>query len=241
MGNRDINKMRFTSEYTNEELANLSPETPPAFWVPESWQRWWEGHGRAGGEVDGWCGHEFVWGKHDGNKVSSMWFIHDFWTSKHLEWLQPCVAVFFSTGSLRDTKHQESTRSHFPVRFFAQLFVSRYSSLQSFLPAWMRTLELGMERTKDGKWIKKITQLQTTISYVTWESEWFAADLFQQGILNVSNQLYLWKEMTYGVVFFGRKSRITRRPKAGGSLKNSGQLCRHFSFRKINAPRPGSS
>eukprot|EP00434_Breviolum_minutum_P023232 symbB.v1.2.020490.t1/scaffold1730.1/size104407/3 len=35
MGNRDINKMRFTSEYTNEELANLSPETPPAFWVPE--------------------------------------------------------------------------------------------------------------------------------------------------------------------------------------------------------------
>lgn len=35
MGNRDINKMRLTSEYTDQELALLSPESPAAYWVPE--------------------------------------------------------------------------------------------------------------------------------------------------------------------------------------------------------------
>ena len=39
MGNRDINKMRFTSEYTDQELAKLSPESPAAYWVPETWKK----------------------------------------------------------------------------------------------------------------------------------------------------------------------------------------------------------
>lgn len=36
MGNRDINKMRFSSEITAEEVHRLSPSSPAAFWVPEN-------------------------------------------------------------------------------------------------------------------------------------------------------------------------------------------------------------
>ncbi|CAE7268229.1 unnamed protein product [Symbiodinium natans] len=35
LGNRDINKMRYTSEFTDEEVRQVSPETPGAYWVPE--------------------------------------------------------------------------------------------------------------------------------------------------------------------------------------------------------------
>ena len=45
MGNRDINKMRLTSEYTDQELALLSPESPAAYWVPEA-RLAYEGHYR---------------------------------------------------------------------------------------------------------------------------------------------------------------------------------------------------
>lgn len=34
MGNRDINKMRWTSELTQDEVDRLSPDYPGAFWVP---------------------------------------------------------------------------------------------------------------------------------------------------------------------------------------------------------------
>jgi len=35
LGNRDINKIRFTSELTDEEVAAISPKSPAAYWVPE--------------------------------------------------------------------------------------------------------------------------------------------------------------------------------------------------------------
>ncbi|CAJ1356706.1 unnamed protein product [Effrenium voratum] len=35
LGNRDINKMRYTSEFTDDEVARMSPDSPAAFWVPE--------------------------------------------------------------------------------------------------------------------------------------------------------------------------------------------------------------
>jgi hypothetical protein len=45
MGNRDIYKMRLTSEYTDQELALLSPVSPAAYWVPEA-RLAYEGHYR---------------------------------------------------------------------------------------------------------------------------------------------------------------------------------------------------
>lgn len=36
MGNRDVNKMRFTAELQDEEIARLSPATPAPFWVREN-------------------------------------------------------------------------------------------------------------------------------------------------------------------------------------------------------------
>mmetsp|Transcript_30917 Transcript_30917/g.72483 ORF Transcript_30917/g.72483 Transcript_30917/m.72483 type:complete len:656 (-) Transcript_30917:146-2113(-) len=35
LGNRDINKMRYTSEFTDEEVRKISSDTPGAYWVPE--------------------------------------------------------------------------------------------------------------------------------------------------------------------------------------------------------------
>jgi len=35
LGNRDINKMRYSSEFTDDEVQNVSPESPGAYWVPE--------------------------------------------------------------------------------------------------------------------------------------------------------------------------------------------------------------
>lgn len=43
MGNRDINKIRWTSEFTEEYLKSLTPETPGPYWVVEKDRKkpWW--------------------------------------------------------------------------------------------------------------------------------------------------------------------------------------------------------
>lgn len=43
LGNRDVNKMRWTSELDDDEIGRLSPESPGAYWVkPESRVRPWD-------------------------------------------------------------------------------------------------------------------------------------------------------------------------------------------------------